>query len=144
MSRLSAPIGWTWLSSEIRKLLERRKAFWAELVFPDHVGGLDGLQICRRCVKGLEAGHRPSHLLDEAAILFDDVVQIPHLQDLDQRPPAEKPQQKIEVQQTGLIGATLINHDLFRDAVVADGLSEKRLGRSFISSSRYRLKIRRR
>ena len=81
-----------------------------ELSFSDHVSDLDALE-GRRCrMEGFEAFHGFCDLLDETVILLDDVVQVFHLQDLDERPKAEEEQEQIEVQQAGLIGAALIDH----------------------------------
>lgn len=55
-------------------------------------------------MKILETLHRLCDFLDEPMILLDDVVQILHLQDLDQRPKAEEPQEGVDVQQAGRIG----------------------------------------
>jgi len=84
-------------------------------------------------MEGFEAFHWFGDFLDEAVILFDDVVQIFHLKDLDQRPIAEEKQEKIDVQQAGLIGAALVDHNLLRHTVIADSLLEEGLGRLFIA-----------
>jgi hypothetical protein len=65
-------------------------------------------------------------------ILLDDVVEVFHLQDLYEWPKAKGPQQKVQVQQTSLVGTILVDHHLLGHAIITDGLLEKRLGCSFV------------
>ena len=48
-------------------------------------------------MEGFEAFHRLGDFLDEAVILLDDVVQVFHLQDFDQRPKAEEPKEDVNL-----------------------------------------------
>jgi hypothetical protein len=54
-----------------------------QLAFPDHVHEFDAGKCRRGRTKGLEPQHRPYQPLDGSMILFDDVVEVFDLADLD-------------------------------------------------------------
>ena len=76
----------TQLCCEPRKLLECSELVGIELPLSDHVCGLDPSQCCIGRVEGLEAKHLARDPLNETVVLFDDVVQVFDLQDLDGAP----------------------------------------------------------
>jgi hypothetical protein len=71
------------LCYELRKLLKRGEAVGMELPFSDHVRGLDPSQGRLGRMEGLETKHRARDPLYEAMVLFNDVVEVFDLQDLD-------------------------------------------------------------
>ena len=79
-------MGWTQLCCERRKLLKRGEAVGMDLPLSDHVRGLDPSQCRLGRMEGLEAKHRARDPLNETVVLFDDVVQVFDLQDLDGAP----------------------------------------------------------
>lgn len=71
----------TRLYCELGELLESGDAFGAELVCADHVRGLDPGQSRGGGMESLETHHWGGDVLDEAVILFQNIVQIFGLQD---------------------------------------------------------------
>ena len=59
--------------------------YCAHLALADHVHEFDAGNGCCRRSKRFEAEHRPHHSLDDAVVLFDDVIQIFDLTDFDVR-----------------------------------------------------------
>jgi hypothetical protein len=59
-------------------------------------------------------------------VLLNDIVEIFHLQDVDQPAPSIHSQQAIHVEQPHRVRSAFVDDDLFRPAVIADGFSEER------------------
>jgi hypothetical protein len=87
-----------------------------KLTLLDHVDSLNTGQQNARTTKSLEAEHGSDDALDGPMILLNDVVQILHLTQLDQRAGIS-----LNAVDSGDVGATLVDGDLVRQAVLADG-----------------------
>ena len=72
----------TQLCCDPRKLLECSEPLGVELPLSDHVCSLDPSQCFVGGVEGLEAKHRARDPLYSTVILFDDIVWVFDLQDL--------------------------------------------------------------
>jgi hypothetical protein len=89
---------------------------------------LDTAQQNAGTTKGLEAEHRPGTALDSPVILFNDVVQILVLADLDRRVAL-----RVEGIERCQIRTTFIDRDRLGLAVLIDRLLEVALGCSLVT-----------
>ena len=67
-------------------------------------------------------------------VLFDDIIELLDLQNVDQSAPAIQHLQAIHVKQTRFVGPALVDIDLVRSAVFADGSNEERGCACFIAT----------
>jgi hypothetical protein len=74
-------------------------------------------------MKGFETHHRFCDFLNEAVILFNPIVQIVNLANLNKTQQTCKHQQDINVLQPSIVGAAFIHHYFFRQSVNVDRLS---------------------
>jgi hypothetical protein len=96
----------------------------------NHVHDLDAAQQNAGTTEGLEPEHRPGTALDSPMVLFDDVVQILVLADLDRRVAL-----RVEGPKSGQIRTTFIDCDRLGFAVLIDRLLEVALGCSLVTVS---------
>jgi hypothetical protein len=106
--------------------LEGGKTVCAELAFADHVCILDAGDGCGSGMEGLEAQHRSGDALDEAMVLFKNVIQVFDLQDFDDGPCSCELQDHVRGMQASQIGSTLIDDHPVRHAICRDCAFEKR------------------
>ena len=81
----------------------------------------------------LEAQSWPRDFLDEAVILFNNVVEVFHTQNLDPMVSPREFQSYIYPQKSAKIGSTLINHNPFRYTIFFDCALKEVPGGGFIS-----------
>jgi len=116
-SRLRGTRRRTQLCCQRGKHLKGAGTVGRDLTLADHVRGLDAGDGCRSRVEGLEAHHRPGDPLDEAMVLFKDIVQIFGLSDRDCAATVGKLQDRVHRLQTGPVGTTLVDDDPVGHAV---------------------------
>lgn len=84
-------------------------------------------------MKGFEAHHWLSNFLDEAVILFNNIVQIVDLEYFNKTDQTSQHQQAIHIFQSGIIGTAFIQDDFYWQSVRVNRLPEKGSGRGFIA-----------
>ncbi len=101
-----------------------------ELSLLDHVHRLDAGNQDARAAKGLESEHRPHDPLDGPMVLFDDVVEVFRLAQLDVRAGVGT-----HAPDGRRVGAALVDGDLLGHTVKIDGAFEEAPRRSVVSVS---------
>ena len=76
-------------------------------------------------MEGLEAKHRARDPLYETVVLFNDVVKVFDLEDLDRASRTRELQDDVNAFQTRQIGTTLVDDDPIRHAIAANCPLEK-------------------
>ena len=98
------------------------------------MGGFDPSKRRRSRVNGLEAHHRAGDPLDEAVILFENVVEIFDLPDRDGLPCTGELQDYVHSLNAGQIGTALVDDDQVRHTVRANGALEETPGSGQIAT----------
>ncbi len=109
-------------------MLKRTEANGAELALSDHVSNLDPGDGGGGAMERFEAQHRRSDALDEAVVLFKNVIQVFDLQDFDEGPFPGELQDHVRCLQTSQIGATLVDDNPIWHAVRVDRLLKEPSG----------------
>ena len=89
-----------------------------QLIFPNHVHEFDAGKRHGGGPEGLQPQHRPYQSLDGSMILFDDVVEVLDLTDLDVGFVL-----RIVAFDRRRVGAALVDRDLLRGAILSDRLA---------------------
>ena len=100
-------------------------AFGVKLILSDHVGDLNSGQGGRCGSERLEPFHLTRQTLDEAVVLFNDVVQIFRLDDFDAQRDAEQVEKIVHRVQSRFVGPTLVDDDTIGHAVRAECFPEE-------------------